>query len=231
MSYLDYVVCVHTHTGATQYNTWQHTATHGNTRQHTATHGNTLQHAATHGNTLQRVLSVSRLCLVCFISYLYTLIQVQRTTTHGNTLQRTETHWNTLQHTATHCNTLQHTATYCNTQQHTTTCLICITLMSYMLYLLSVYTHTGATHNNTRQHTAARCNTRRHTATHCNTLQHTATHCNTLQRTATHYKVSDLYHTYALSVLFFICTHSYRVPTTHRMPHLHRSFPAKEPYN
>jgi len=34
-------------------------------------------------------------------------------------LQHTATHCNTLPHTATRCNTLQHTATHCNTVQHT----------------------------------------------------------------------------------------------------------------
>jgi len=143
------LICTHSyrcnvqqHT-ATRCNALKHTETHCNTLQHTATRCNTRQHTATHSSTLQRVLSVSRLCLICFISYLYTLIQVQHTTTHGNTLQHAATHGDTLQHTATHCNTLQHTATRCSALQHTTRCLICTTHMHYLYYFLSVHTHTG----------------------------------------------------------------------------------------
>ena len=65
----------------------------------------------------------------------HTLVPLQHTATHCNTLQTSATRCNTLQHTATHCNTLQHAATHCNTLQHT------------------------ATHCNTLQHTATHCNT------------------------------------------------------------------------
>ena len=53
-----------------------------------------------------------------------TLITLQHTATHCNTMQHTATHCNTLhtlQLTATHCNTLQHTATqmsYIHIQHH-----------------------------------------------------------------------------------------------------------------
>jgi len=42
------------------------------------------------------------------------IVGLQYTAIHCNTLQCTAIHWDTLQHTATHCNTLQHTATHCN---------------------------------------------------------------------------------------------------------------------
>jgi len=45
----------------------------------------------------------------------HTVLHLQHTATHCNTLQHTATHGNTRQHTTTHCNTLQHTATPCNT--------------------------------------------------------------------------------------------------------------------
>jgi len=109
-----------------------------------------------------------------------TLVSLQITATHCNTLQHTGTHGNT-RHTATHGNTRQHTATHCNTRQHTTT-------------HCNTQQHT-ATHGNTLQHTATPCNmllhfrrltlvSLQHNTSHCNTLQHTATHCNILQHTA-----------------------------------------------
>jgi len=115
-----------------------------------------------------------------------------------------------LQHTVTHCNTLQHTATHCDTLQDERR--ICVEVQQQVGAGRSKEERGGEeassrelmrrkeqldTPEHTLQHTATHCNTLQHTATprsalqhaaeHCNTQQHTAVHCNALQHTAAHW--------------------------------------------
>jgi len=123
----------------------------------------------------------------------HTVIQLQHTATHCNTLQYISTqainafgfHTSTLlcvdelcqtiTHCNTHCNTLQYTATHCSTPQHTAT--VCKT-----------HTHRRSHHHSRIPclHFVAcckSCQTATHRSTYCNTLQDTTTHYNTLQYT------------------------------------------------
>jgi len=92
-----------------------------------------------------------------------------------------------LQHTATHCNTLQRTTRHCNARQHTATTLQphCNTTEGKQItptYKSVIYQ---------LQHTATNCNTLQHTATHCNRA---ATHYNTRDGgEAAHTEVLDSY--------------------------------------
>jgi len=141
---------------------------------HAATHRNTLMACILHHPATQHNVVPCR-CRAASLSLVY----MQHTATHCNTLQHTATHCSTLMacilhHTAPHCNTLQHTATHCNTL------LVIVVLPRSVLHIYATRQHTAAP----RQHTATHSNTQQHTATHCHTLQHIATHCTILQHNA-----------------------------------------------
>jgi len=193
--------------------------------------------SATHCSTLQ--------CAHCST--------LQHTASHCNTLQHTVAPYNTLQHTqetkhhgpffqifpdvstySLHCSTLQHTAAHCNTlQQRECVCM-------YVCVCVCVCVESMWRHPSTTTH---RLFIVVSMSSHVYICQSICISVNPI-----HVDFSRFFHIVSTiclcrfifsDIFLFICMCLsisvaicwYRVAQTHRMPYLHRSCSAKEPYN